>query len=67
MHALCKEMNAALGGRGGGREMQQGSAACTRGDIEAFLRRGWGNNSRRGKEWETKRPRRGIYPQRGCF
>ena len=42
VHALCKEMNAALGGRGGGREMQQGSAACTRGDIEAFLRCGWG-------------------------
>ena len=37
VHALCKEMNAALGGRGGGREMQQGSAACTRGDIEAFF------------------------------
>ena len=37
VHALCNEMNAALGGRGGGREMQQGSAACTRGDIEAFF------------------------------
>ena len=33
VHALCTEMNAALGGRGGGRAMQQGSAACTRGDI----------------------------------
>jgi alanyl-tRNA synthetase len=30
-------MNAALGGRGGGREMQQGSAACTCGEIEAFF------------------------------
>ena len=37
VHALCKEMNAALGGRGGGREMQQGSAACTCGEIEAFF------------------------------
>ena len=37
VHALCKEMNAALGGRGGGREMQQGAAACARGDIEAFF------------------------------
>mgnify|MGYP002238812191 CR=1 FL=1 len=45
VHALCKEMNAALGGRGGGREMQQGSAACTRGDIEAFFAPRWGNTA----------------------
>ena len=41
MHALCKDERRAW--RQGRRpEMQQGSAACTRGDIEAFLRRGWG-------------------------
>ena len=37
VRALGKEMNAALSGRGGGRDIQQGSAACTRAEIEAFF------------------------------
>ena len=35
--ALCKKMNAALSGRGGGKDIQQGLAACTRAQIEAFF------------------------------
>ena len=37
VRALGKEMNAALSGKGGGRDIQQGSAACTRAEIEAFF------------------------------
>lgn len=37
VRALCRKMNAALSGRGGGRDIQQGLAACTRAQIEAFF------------------------------
>jgi alanyl-tRNA synthetase len=38
LRQLCKEMNAALNGRGGGRNgFAQGSAQCGRADIEAFF------------------------------
>ncbi len=37
VRALCKKMNEALNGRGGGKEIQQGTAACTRAQIEAFF------------------------------
>ncbi len=35
--ALCTRMNEALHGRGGGKEVRQGSVACTRAQIEAFF------------------------------
>lgn len=38
VRTLAKEMNAALNGRGGGKpEMVQGSAACTKEEIEAYF------------------------------
>ena len=38
LRSLCKEMNAALNGRGGGKpEFQQGSLRCARAEIEAFF------------------------------
>lgn len=37
VRALGKEMNAALNGRGGGRDIQQGSVASPRAAIEAFF------------------------------
>ena len=38
LRPLAKALNAALQGRGGGKpDFIQGSAACTRGEIEAFF------------------------------
>lgn len=45
VRALCKKMNGALNGRGGGKEIQQGAAACTRAEIEAFFAQAFAENS----------------------
>lgn len=42
VRALCRRMNEVLGGRGGGKEVQQGSVGCTRARIEAFFEQALG-------------------------
>ena len=44
VRALCQKMNGALGGRGGGKDIQQGAAACTRAQVEAFFAEAYAEN-----------------------
>ncbi len=44
VRALCKKMNEALCGRGGGKDLQQGAAVCTRAQIEAFFAEAFAQN-----------------------
>lgn len=43
VRALCRRMNEALDGRGGGKDLQQGSVGCTRARIESFFAQNLGS------------------------